>query len=209
MTIIEISELGNGAHRNHSGSNLIVPDGWAVIPEELVVPDTFPFVNVTAVDGIVTKLAAGIVPELTLNELRTDALTRIDGKCSAAIYSGVTVGDKHYSLSLVSQQNLKTAQDKITAGATSVIFAADGEEPTIHTAEQITAISNAAYEWGVVNTSYYAKLQKWIARETDTAALNAVDYGSMLPDDLMSELATLLSGAGIDLAKYSALLGEV
>jgi hypothetical protein len=77
------------------------------------------------------------------------ALERISGKCSAAIYSGVTVSGKRYSLTLVSQQNLKTAQDKITAGATSVIFAADGEEPTVHTAEQITAISNAAYEWGV------------------------------------------------------------
>ena len=108
---------------------------------------------------------------------------------------------------LVTQQNLKTAQDKITAGATSVIFAADGEEPTVHTAEQITAISNAAYEWGVVNTSYYAKLQKWIVRETDTSILNSIDYGSMLPNDLMSELATLLTGAGIDLAKYSTMLG--
>jgi hypothetical protein len=138
---------------------------------------------------------------------RNAALRRIDGKCSAAIYSGVTVSGKRYSLTLVSQQNLKTAQDKITAGATSVIFAADGEEPTVHTAEQITAISNAAYEWGVVNTSYYAKLQKWIARETDTTILNAIDYGSALPDDLMSELATLLAGAGIDLAKYSTMLG--
>lgn len=135
------------------------------------------------------------------------ALQRIDGKCSGAIFGGVTLADKHYSLSLVTQQNLKTAQDKITAGATSVIFAADGEEPTVHTAEQITAISNAAYEWGVVNTSYYAKLQKWIVRETDTAVLNAIDYGSMLPNDLMTELATLLAGAGIDLAKYSTMLG--
>jgi hypothetical protein len=60
---------------------------------------------------------------------------------------------------------------------------------------------------GRVNTSYYAKLQKWIARETDTTILNAIDYGSALPNDLMTELATLLAGAGIDLAKYSTMLG--
>ena len=143
-----------------------------------------------------------------IEQVRAEALQRINGKCSAAIYGGVIVNGKRYSLSLVSQQNLKTAQDKITAGATSVIFAADSEEPTAHTAEQIAAISNAAYEWGIVNTSYYAKLQKWIARETDVAILNAINYGSMLPNDLMTELATLLSGAGIDLAKYSTMLSE-
>ena len=33
-----------------------------------------------------------------------------------------------------------------------------------------------------------------------------MDYSSMLPNDLMSELATLLAGAGIDLAKYALLI---
>ena len=171
------------------------------------------FIVPTVENDVVTSFvcntdAWNVWKTVPIEQLRINALERISGKCSAAIYAGVTVNGKHYSLSLVSQQNLKTAQDKITAGATSVIFAADSEEPTVHTAEQITAISNAAYEWGVVNTSYYAKLQKWIARETDAAILNAIDYGSMLPNDLMTELATLLSGAGIDLAKYSTMLSE-
>ena len=194
------------------------PDGCAeVVCDTAIFYEYCGFVIPTIENGIVTAFTANqeayeaTFPPPTAEELlaaaRAEALNRIHGKCSAAIFSGVTIADKHYSLSLVSQQNLKTAQDKITAGATSVIFAADGEEPTVHTAEQITAISNAAYEWGVVNTSYYAKLQKWIARETDTAILNAIDYGSMLPNDLMSELATLLTGAGIDLAKYSTMIG--
>ena len=40
----------------------------------------------------------------------------------------------------------------------------------------------------------------------NTADLNIIDYGSMLSNDLMSELATLLADAGIDLAKYASII---
>ena len=219
MNILRLEPNPSGGYPPmQSWSGGAVPDGFAeVVCDTAVFYEYCGFVTPTIESGKVTAFTGNQeayevafhtpTAEELLLAAKTEVLQRIDGKCSAAIYSGVTVADKHYSLSLVTQQNLKTAQDKVTAGATSVIFAADGEEPAVHTAEQITAISNAAYEWGVVNTSYYAKLQKWIARETETAVLNAIDYGSMLPNDLMSELATLLTGAGIDLAKYSTMLG--
>ena len=35
MTIIEIIALNNGAHRNQTGNISVVPDGWAVLPEEM------------------------------------------------------------------------------------------------------------------------------------------------------------------------------
>lgn len=66
MTIIEISALENGAHRNQSGNMQTVPDGWAVIPESMETKN-FPFGNVTAeeIDGImtVTSWAPGEIPE--------------------------------------------------------------------------------------------------------------------------------------------------
>lgn len=65
MTIIEISPLGNGAHRNQTVSNQITaPSGWAVIPEEMALPETFPFVEVEAQDGIVTALRPGTMPDV-------------------------------------------------------------------------------------------------------------------------------------------------
>jgi hypothetical protein len=137
---------------------------------------------------------------------RAAALERIGGKCSAAIYSGITVDGKHYKLTATAQTNLATAQAKIDGGATSVIYSADGEAPALYTAAQITAISAAAYEWGVVNTSYYAALQSHIAAETDADKLKAIDYGKALPDSYMQQLAALLSSAGIDITKYTAAL---
>jgi hypothetical protein len=63
MRIIEIAPLPNGAHRNLTGDDLTIPTGWAVIPEDVTIPTSFPFVEVTAVDGVVTELTEGIVPE--------------------------------------------------------------------------------------------------------------------------------------------------
>ena len=63
MRIIEISALDNGAHRNQNGGLSVVPEGWAVIPDDMTIPETFPFVNITAKDGVVTSMTAGTMPE--------------------------------------------------------------------------------------------------------------------------------------------------
>ena len=66
MTIIEISALDNGAHRNQSGNIQTVPDGWAVIPDGMET-ENFPFGDVTAeeINGImtVTSWTPGEIPE--------------------------------------------------------------------------------------------------------------------------------------------------
>ena len=63
MRIIEIAALDNGAHRNQTGSFASAPDGWAVIPDDMAIPDSFPFVDITVENGIVTSITAGEVPE--------------------------------------------------------------------------------------------------------------------------------------------------
>ena len=68
MRIIEINALSNGAHNNQiingaTPETFSVPEGWAVIPDTMEVPGTFPFVNITVNDGMVTSMTAGIVPE--------------------------------------------------------------------------------------------------------------------------------------------------
>lgn len=64
MKMIEIEALENGAHRNQTIDGMIpVPDGWAVIPDEMTIPDTFPFVNITVENGVVASMTAGTVPE--------------------------------------------------------------------------------------------------------------------------------------------------
>lgn len=63
MRIIEIDALPNGAHNNqYSFTDIEVPAGWAIIPDDMELPETFPFVNVTASQSVVTKLTPGTVP---------------------------------------------------------------------------------------------------------------------------------------------------
>lgn len=68
MTIIEIIALENGAHRNQTYHGYL-PDGWAIIPEGLEIPDTFPFVDITVEEfegrSVVATMTQGIVPEPT------------------------------------------------------------------------------------------------------------------------------------------------
>ena len=132
---------------------------------------------------------------------RNAALRRIEGKCSAAIYAGVTVNGKHYTLSEHEQAALSIAQSKVDKGATAVLYG-DG----LKDAATITAISAAAYEWGVVCTTYYAYLKSYIAAETATDKLAAIHFGSSLPTAYMTPLTKLLASAGIDISKYASTL---
>lgn len=50
MQIIEIAALLNGAHRNQSWHEEIIPEGWALIPESIAIPETFPFVDIKVED---------------------------------------------------------------------------------------------------------------------------------------------------------------
>ena len=57
MKIIEIKALENGAHRNQSSDEIKnIPNGWAVIPDSLEIPNSFHFVNIIANNGVVLSL---------------------------------------------------------------------------------------------------------------------------------------------------------
>lgn len=63
MRIIEIQPLSNGAHRNQEGSFRTIPSGWAVIPPDIEIPETFPFVDIEVDSQTVVSMTAGIVLE--------------------------------------------------------------------------------------------------------------------------------------------------
>ena len=68
MKIVEIKALDNGGHRNQScNSPIPIPEGWAVIPDDMETPN-FPFggVAATEIDGVmtVTMWTAGELPEV-------------------------------------------------------------------------------------------------------------------------------------------------
>lgn len=66
IRIIEIVKLKNGAHQNQTSTFNTIPDGWAVVPDDIET-ENFPFgdVEVKEIDGVmtVTKWTALPVPE--------------------------------------------------------------------------------------------------------------------------------------------------
>lgn len=66
MRIIEIAPLENGAHRNQTGTLQTIPDGWAVIPDDMET-ENYPFgtVEVQEIEGVmtVTSWTPGTIPE--------------------------------------------------------------------------------------------------------------------------------------------------
>lgn len=63
MKIIEINAQANGSHRNQTGEFTSIPDGWAVIPDDMETPN-FPFGEVEVEGNVVTKWTAGVMPEI-------------------------------------------------------------------------------------------------------------------------------------------------
>lgn len=63
MKIIEIQALPNGAHRNQTTTSTTIPTGWAEIPADVGIPETFPFVDIQVEGNKVVSMTAGVVPE--------------------------------------------------------------------------------------------------------------------------------------------------
>lgn len=64
MRVIEIKALENGAHNNQTSDGITSPPpGWAVVPDEMEIPETFPFVDIEVEGNVVTKITTGVVPE--------------------------------------------------------------------------------------------------------------------------------------------------
>ena len=65
--IIKIKAYENGSHANQSTNPGFVPEGWAIVPDNIKIPETFPFVDIKVEeqDGVmvVVKMTPGIVPE--------------------------------------------------------------------------------------------------------------------------------------------------
>ena len=84
---IEIKTLSNGSHRNQTCTLKTIPEGWAVIPDDMETPN-FPFGTIEAkeVDGImtVTKWTPGVVPEVELEPL-PEPTTDIDDFANAIL----------------------------------------------------------------------------------------------------------------------------
>ena len=133
MRIIEIKALENGAHRNQNGFIGDIPDGWAVIPDNIETQN-FPFgdIDVEEIDVFmtVTRWVPGIIPSqepsVILNKTKQSKLVEISKSCEDYIYAGtnVTLPDnttQHFTYTLADQSNIDRHRIIFTAVSSSYI----------------------------------------------------------------------------------------
>ncbi len=132
--------------------------------------------------------------------------------CQNTIYAGLdvelTTGTKHFSLSLEDQQNINSKFQEVTLGATECQYKEDGGDMVIYPAEDIVAIYAAARMFIDHQLAYCSYLKKWVNRETDKNALAGIEYGDDLPEDLDSEMDTVLESSTAQLEKVVAAVND-
>ena len=188
MQIIEIKALENGAHRNQNGFIGDIPDGWAVIPDNIETQN-FPFgdIDVEEIDGImtVTHWEPGIIPgqepSVILNKTKQSKLIEISKSCEDYIYAGTNVTFpnntiEHFTYTLADQSNISEMFTAVMAGATEYPYHADGEICKIYTKEQIIAIYGTLSLFKTEATTYHNSLKAQINALTDADAISAIKF---------------------------------
>lgn len=193
MNIIELSALPNGAHRNMDSSALSAPpEGWAMIPEEMELPDTYPFVGVEAeeIDGVmtVTALTPGTMPEPDLEPIKAARISQ--SKTDLASYLEThplqwTDGE-YYSITAEKQQQLTSklfsAYVKTSSGIPyDLTWNSTGDVCKNWTIEELSPLA-FAIEARVTALVSYQQHQEVAMRDAATLeALDAivVDYDSV------------------------------
>lgn len=180
MKIIEINALTNGAHRNQSGAN-VLPEGWAIIPDDIIIPESFPFVDIEVDGNVVTSMTAREVPKPDISIIKQSKLDEIKQACEDYICAGtdVTLPEntvEHFTYTLADQSNISEMFTAIMAGATEYPYHADGEICKIYTKEQIIAIYGTLSLFKTEATTYHNSLKAQINAMTDTDAISAIKF---------------------------------
>lgn len=205
MTIIKIKPFENGSHANQTTrKNISVPNGWAIIPDNIELPSSFPFVNIQVKDQIVTSIAACEISEESIQrqfiEAQESKISELSQSCNQTITSGINVettqGIEHFSLEETDQINLTNAILAVNQGATAYPYHADDQLCRMFTAEELQDIAQTAIEFKVYHTTLCNHLLTWARRVTTIKELEQITYSAdNLPEDLALSMQQLLTAS--------------
>ena len=130
-----------------------------------------------------------------VEQVREAVRQEIGAACSAAIYAGIEVNGRHYSLTEHDQTEIMAQYTLVKEGAAAVPYHADGQLCRMYPAEEFAALAQAATAHVFYHRTYCNHLNAWIAR-AGLEELADIAYGAELPGDLAQSMAAILSAAG-------------
>lgn len=135
-----------------------------------------------------------------LDAAKEAKLSDLSAACNAAIVAGcdVALSDGsagHISLTNEDQINLTNAYASISAGAEEYPYHLDGQLCAMYSAADIQTMAQAATAHKLYHTTYYNHLKAWVERCEAMEDVEAITYGSELPEDLAANMAAVLGNA--------------
>lgn len=132
MKIVELVALENGAHRNRKTDfGVEVPDGWALVSDDLEIPATFPFVKNLVQDE--SGVVIGWEPDQESYDAAMEAADPLSGVIEARIAQSkadlATYLETHPITWTDGEQYNITAERQAQLTGTVVAAQADGQPP--------------------------------------------------------------------------------
>lgn len=140
----------------------------------------------------------------SLPTIKESKLEELSYECEQTIIAGIdvntTVGLEHFSLEIPDQIEITNQYNKVVLGAPSVLYHADGDGGNcrLFSAEEMTALANAALEHVTYHRTYFNELKALVNRSTTIEEVNVVTYGQALPADLDAHLVSLVGRSSIN-----------
>ena len=147
-----------------------------------------------------------------LPSLMEKKVSMANDTCQQMIYAGIDValsgGEEHFSLELHDQANIESMFTAVTLGAKEQQYHSDGGEMKVYSAVDVVALY-AAYKSHVTkHTTYCNFLKAWIKREEDKTVLGKIVYGSELPEDLNTQMESVIASAAAQLQNIIAAVND-
>jgi hypothetical protein len=147
------------------------------------------------------QISKKVVTPTVIPDLKTAKATKLaelSEDCNNTIYAGcdVTLSDGttgHISLTLKDQYNISEAKSAVEKGASGAPYHLDGGIPChFYSAVDIMILYVENKKFVLYHTTYCNHLNAWVRRCASTDEVLSITYGSDLPEDLASNMQTVL-----------------
>ena len=167
---------------------------WTCEERQMRQPGTVSAESVKADISIFWAVAGGEEP---LNTIKANKAAEMSAACRAAIVAGFDVTlsdgkDHHFSLTVEDQLNLNALFGLLATGAEQVPYHADGETCMYFTAADMQTVVQEATAHKTYHESYFNSLKAYIASKRTAASVNAIEYGTEIPEQYQSDVLKAL-----------------
>lgn len=173
-------------------------DEWIEVPSELEYKLNGGYCELKIENGTLVDIVPIEIP-INIDNCKQEKLNILSSICNKTITNGFDIelsnASGHISLTAEDQINLSNAYTTIQNGATQYPYHLDEQLCQMFSADDIEKIAQTATAHKLYHTTYFNHLKAWIERCETKEEIDAISYGSQLPEDLASNMESIISAA--------------